>query len=146
MQAQVLRFRTHPKNTYVLILKLVSKLGMAGKLMRAFLFNGYVGGVVGLKFYDIKISKKKKYTDTYKSSKGLLSGNEWYCQQTFRALNQAAVMILKYPKRRNTTIHINLLKAFLVATNGTVSKLSEHLIRQQVSEGIDFSYENARPV
>ncbi|KAL6549423.1 hypothetical protein OROHE_008540 [Orobanche hederae] len=53
-------------------------------------------------------------------------------------------MILKYPERRNTTIHINLLKAFLVATNGTVRKLSEHLIRQQVSEGIDFSYENAR--
>ncbi|KAL6549424.1 hypothetical protein OROHE_008541 [Orobanche hederae] len=41
-------------------------------------------------FYDIKVSKKKKYNDTYKSSKGLLSGNEWYCQEAFRALNQAA--------------------------------------------------------
>lgn len=28
----------------------------------------------------------------YKSSKDLLSGNEWYCHQAFRALNQAAGM------------------------------------------------------
>lgn len=32
---------------------------------------------------------KKKYNDTYRSSKNLLSGNEWYCNQAFRALNQA---------------------------------------------------------
>ncbi|GKC00398.1 fanconi anemia group J protein, partial [Tanacetum coccineum] len=49
--------------------------------------------IVGIPFpnvYDIKVSEKKKYNDAYKSSKGLLSGNEWYCQQAFRALNQAA--------------------------------------------------------
>lgn len=40
--------------------------------------------------YDIKVSLKKKYNDAYKSSKGFLSGNEWYCHQAFRALNQAA--------------------------------------------------------
>lgn len=42
--------------------------------------------------YDIKVSLKKKYNDAYKSSKGFLSGNEWYCHQAFRALNQAAGM------------------------------------------------------
>ncbi|KHG26325.1 Fanconi anemia group J [Gossypium arboreum] len=35
------------------------------------------------------IELKKKYNNTYRSSKNLLSGNEWYCQQAFRALNQA---------------------------------------------------------
>ncbi|XVE56290.1 hypothetical protein DITRI_Ditri03aG0226800 [Diplodiscus trichospermus] len=35
------------------------------------------------------IALKKKYNDTYKSSKNLLSGSEWYCHQAFRALNQA---------------------------------------------------------
>ncbi|KVI07660.1 ATP-dependent helicase, C-terminal [Cynara cardunculus var. scolymus] len=40
--------------------------------------------------FDIQVAEKKKYNDTYKSSKNLLSGNEWYCQQAFRALNQAA--------------------------------------------------------
>lgn len=39
---------------------------------------------------DIQVGLKKKYNDTYKSSKNLLSGSEWYCQQAFRALNQAA--------------------------------------------------------
>lgn len=39
---------------------------------------------------DILVSLKKKYNDAYKASKNLLSGSEWYCQQAFRALNQAA--------------------------------------------------------
>lgn len=43
---------------------------------------------------DIKVSLKKKYNDTYRSSKGFLSGNEWYCHQAFRALNQAAGTLL----------------------------------------------------
>jgi len=40
--------------------------------------------------YDIQVALKKKYNDTFKSSKQLLGGNEWYCHQAFRALNQAA--------------------------------------------------------
>lgn len=39
---------------------------------------------------DIQVALKKKYNDTHKSSKSLLSGNEWYCHQAFRAVNQAA--------------------------------------------------------
>ena len=39
---------------------------------------------------DIQVDLKRKYNDAYKSSKNLLSGSEWYCQQAFRALNQAA--------------------------------------------------------
>ncbi|KAE8736190.1 hypothetical protein F3Y22_tig00000132pilonHSYRG00134 [Hibiscus syriacus] len=38
---------------------------------------------------DKQIALKKKYNNTYRSSKNLLSGNEWYCQQAFRSLNQA---------------------------------------------------------
>ncbi|GJV09595.1 fanconi anemia group J protein [Tanacetum coccineum] len=55
--------------------------------------------IVGIPFpnvYDIKVSEKKKYNDAYKSSKGLLSGNEWYCQQAFRALNQAAGRCIRH--------------------------------------------------
>ncbi|PPR81757.1 hypothetical protein GOBAR_AA38960 [Gossypium barbadense] len=47
---------------------------------------------VGIPFPNIndkQIELKKKYNNTYRSSKNLLSGNEWYCQQAFRALNQA---------------------------------------------------------
>lgn len=39
--------------------------------------------------YDIQVVQKKKFNDTYKLSKNLSSGNEWYCHQAFRALNQA---------------------------------------------------------
>ncbi|KAM0012938.1 putative RNA helicase [Helianthus debilis subsp. tardiflorus] len=52
-----------------------------------------------LKFFirfDIQVAEKKKYNDTFKSSKGLLSGNEWYCQQAFRALNQAAGRCIRH--------------------------------------------------
>ena len=45
---------------------------------------------------DVQVKLKKKYNDSYKSSKNLLSGSEWYCHQAFRALNQAAGMILLY--------------------------------------------------
>ncbi|KAL9448863.1 hypothetical protein AB3S75_010908 [Citrus x aurantiifolia] len=54
--------------------------------------NARVVIVVGIPFpniNDIQVSLKKKYNDTYRSSKNLLSGNEWYCNQAFRALNQA---------------------------------------------------------
>ncbi|XP_039002145.1 Fanconi anemia group J protein homolog [Hibiscus syriacus] len=47
---------------------------------------------VGIPFPNIndkQIALKKKYNNTYRSSKNLLSGNEWYCQQAFRSLNQA---------------------------------------------------------
>ncbi|KAK9112453.1 hypothetical protein Scep_019972 [Stephania cephalantha] len=49
--------------------------------------------IVGIPFpnvYDIQVAQKKKFNDTYRSSKNLLSGSDWYCHQAFRALNQAA--------------------------------------------------------
>ncbi|KAL6549145.1 hypothetical protein OROHE_008990 [Orobanche hederae] len=55
--------------------------------------------VVGIPFpniYDVKVSEKKKFNDTYESSKNLLSGNEWYCQQAFRALNQATGRCIRH--------------------------------------------------
>ncbi|KAK4753383.1 hypothetical protein SAY87_022181 [Trapa incisa] len=55
--------------------------------------------VVGIPFpnvNDIQVGLKKKYNDTYKSSKNLISGSEWYCQQAFRALNQAAGRCIRH--------------------------------------------------
>ncbi|XP_057974456.1 uncharacterized protein LOC131162218 isoform X2 [Malania oleifera] len=82
--------------------------------------NARVVIVVGIPFpniNDIQVAQKKKYNDMYKSSKNLLSGNEWYCHQAFRALNQAvgrcirhrfdygAVILLdeRFREERNTT-------------------------------------------
>ncbi|KMT19267.1 hypothetical protein BVRB_1g014480 isoform A [Beta vulgaris subsp. vulgaris] len=55
--------------------------------------------IIGIPFpniYDVQVAEKKKYNDTYKSSKNLLSGSDWYCQQAFRALNQAAGRCIRH--------------------------------------------------
>ncbi|XP_043711394.1 Fanconi anemia group J protein homolog isoform X2 [Telopea speciosissima] len=61
--------------------------------------NARVVIIVGIPFpnvHDIKVAQKKKYNDTYKSSKNLLSGSQWYCHQAFRALNQAAGRCIRH--------------------------------------------------
>ncbi|XP_052202294.1 uncharacterized protein LOC127808030 isoform X2 [Diospyros lotus] len=61
--------------------------------------NARVVIIVGIPFpniNDIQVVQKKRYNDTYKSSRHLLSGNEWYCQQAFRALNQAAGRCIRH--------------------------------------------------
>ncbi|OVA09158.1 ATP-dependent helicase [Macleaya cordata] len=45
--------------------------------------------------HDIQVAQKK-YNDTYSLSKSLLSGNQWYCHQAFRALNQAAGRCIRH--------------------------------------------------
>ncbi|CAD6223904.1 unnamed protein product [Miscanthus lutarioriparius] len=55
--------------------------------------NARVVVIVGIPFpniNDVQVKLKKRYNDSYNSSKHLLSGSEWYCHQAFRALNQAA--------------------------------------------------------
>ncbi|KAF3793184.1 Fanconi anemia group J protein-like protein [Nymphaea thermarum] len=55
--------------------------------------------IVGIPFpnkNDIKVVMKRRYNDKYRSSKKLLSGNEWYCQQAFRALNQASGRCIRH--------------------------------------------------
>ncbi|ESQ34721.1 hypothetical protein EUTSA_v10006615mg [Eutrema salsugineum] len=55
--------------------------------------------IVGIPFpnlHDIQVGLKKKYNDTYKSSKNLLGGSDWYCQQAYRALNQAAGRCIRH--------------------------------------------------
>ncbi|KAM3288680.1 Fanconi anemia group J protein isoform X1 [Capsicum chacoense] len=55
--------------------------------------------VVGIPFpniNDVKVDLKKKFNNTYKSSKNLLSGSEWYCNQAFRALNQATGRCIRH--------------------------------------------------
>lgn len=61
--------------------------------------NARVVIIVGIPFpniHDIQVAQKKKFNDTYKSSKNLLGGSEWYCQQAFRALNQAAGRCIRH--------------------------------------------------
>ncbi|CAL9205095.1 unnamed protein product [Musa hybrid cultivar] len=61
--------------------------------------NARVVVIVGIPFpniNDIHVVLKKKYNDTYRSSKHLLSGSEWYCHQAFRALNQAAGRCIRH--------------------------------------------------
>ncbi|KAL8088437.1 hypothetical protein AgCh_038285 [Apium graveolens] len=61
--------------------------------------NARVVVIVGIPFpnvFDIQVAQKKKFNDTYRSSKNLLTGNEWYCQQAFRALNQAAGRCIRH--------------------------------------------------
>ncbi|KAL0694094.1 hypothetical protein Bca4012_061274 [Brassica carinata] len=58
--------------------------------------------IVGIPFpnlHDVLVELKRSYNDTYKSSKNLLGGGEWYCQQAYRALNQAADE--RYRQQRN---------------------------------------------
>ncbi|CAF2084546.1 unnamed protein product [Brassica napus] len=55
--------------------------------------------IVGIPFpnlHDLQVGLKKKYNDTYKSSKNLLGGSDWYCQQAYRALNQAAGRCIRH--------------------------------------------------
>ncbi|CAI9115235.1 OLC1v1016082C1 [Oldenlandia corymbosa var. corymbosa] len=55
--------------------------------------------IVGIPFpnvHDILVGQKKKFNDTFRLSKGLLSGNEWYCNQAFRALNQATGRCIRH--------------------------------------------------
>ncbi|KAG9442947.1 hypothetical protein H6P81_018801 [Aristolochia fimbriata] len=82
--------------------------------------NARVVVVVGIPFpniNDIHVVLKKKYNDTYKTTRNLLSGSQWYCYQAFRALNQAigrcirhrldygAIILLdeRFKKEENTT-------------------------------------------
>ncbi|GAB2300458.1 hypothetical protein Dimus_034500 [Dionaea muscipula] len=55
--------------------------------------------IVGIPFpniNDIQVAQKKKFNDAYRHSKNLLSGSDWYCQQAFRALNQAAGRCIRH--------------------------------------------------
>ncbi|CAF1927266.1 unnamed protein product [Brassica napus] len=55
--------------------------------------------IVGIPFpnlHDLQVGLKKKYNDMYKSSKNLLGGSDWYCQQAYRALNQAAGRCIRH--------------------------------------------------
>ncbi|CAM6101394.1 unnamed protein product [Calypogeia fissa] len=45
---------------------------------------------------DIQVSLKKQYNSTYQATKKLLSGDQWYCQQAFRALNQAVGRCIRH--------------------------------------------------
>ncbi|KAK3427328.1 hypothetical protein EUGRSUZ_F03572 [Eucalyptus grandis] len=72
-----------------------SKVGSSGELKKGAAFLAVCRGKLLIR-NDIQVALKKKYNDTYKSSKNLLGGSEWYCQQAFRALNQAAGRCIRH--------------------------------------------------
>ncbi|XP_076473063.1 uncharacterized protein LOC143302332 [Babylonia areolata] len=49
-------------------------------------------------FKDLQVELKRKYNDKYHSSRGLLSGSQWYEIQAFRALNQALGRCIRHRK------------------------------------------------
>ncbi|KAL3858387.1 hypothetical protein ACJMK2_012978 [Sinanodonta woodiana] len=56
---------------------------------------------VGIPYPSIKdnqVKLKKEYNDKHKASRGLLSGNEWYEIQAYRALNQALGRCIRHRK------------------------------------------------
>ncbi|KAJ7532665.1 hypothetical protein O6H91_13G014200 [Diphasiastrum complanatum] len=61
--------------------------------------NARVVIVVGIPFpnvKDIQVSLKKEYNNRNKISKNLLGGDQWYCHQAFRALNQAVGRCIRH--------------------------------------------------
>lgn len=88
--------------------------------------------VVGIPFpnkKDIQVELKKQYNDANKSSKNLLSGSQWYCQQAFRALNQAVGRCIRH--RHDFGAIILLDERFKRASNlEYMSKWLRNSIRQ----------------
>ncbi|CAK9222563.1 unnamed protein product [Sphagnum troendelagicum] len=61
--------------------------------------NARVVIVIGIPFpnvKDIQVTLKKRYNTENRICKNLLSGDQWYCQQTFRALNQAVGRCIRH--------------------------------------------------
>ncbi|XP_071698535.1 uncharacterized protein [Rutidosis leptorrhynchoides] len=88
--------------------------------------------IVGIPFpsvVDIQVAEKKKYNDRFRLSRNLLSGNEWYCQQAFRALNQAAGRCIRHKSDYGAIIFLD--ERFRQERNLTyVSKWIRNSIRQ----------------
>ncbi|GLT58833.1 hypothetical protein SLA2020_316950 [Shorea laevis] len=106
--------------------------------------NARVVIVVGIPFpniNDIQVELKKRYNDTYRSSKNLLNGSQWYCQQAFRALNQAIGRCIRH---RNDYGAIILLDTRFQEERNRVyiSKWLRKSIRQY--ESFDKSLEGLR--
>ncbi|KAI3808283.1 hypothetical protein L1987_24232 [Smallanthus sonchifolius] len=107
--------------------------------------------IVGIPFpnvFDIQVAEKKKYNDVYKSSKSLLSGSEWYCQQAFRALNQATGRCIRHRFDYGAIIFLD--ERFRQEKNLTyISKWIRKSIRQHDSfnhllEGLKFFFRDVK--
>ena len=94
---------------------------------------------------DVQVVLKKRYNDTYKSLKNLLSGSEWYCHQAFRALNQAAGMPFVA-----TWWRLPKFQAILISTIGSVPSLVNQFeplaCSQAISNGIWSNVLSSFPV
>ncbi|XP_023768865.1 uncharacterized protein LOC111917407 [Lactuca sativa] len=107
--------------------------------------------LIGIPFpnvFDIQVAEKKRYNDTFKSSKNLLSGSEWYCQQAFRALNQAAGRCIRHRSDYGAIIFLD--ERFRQERNLTyISKWIRKSIRQydnfdQSLEGLKSFFKNIK--
>ncbi|XP_024528457.1 Fanconi anemia group J protein isoform X2 [Selaginella moellendorffii] len=61
--------------------------------------NARIVVVVGIPFpnlNDVQVAMKKNYNDNQKTLKSLLGGDQWYCYQAFRALNQAVGRCIRH--------------------------------------------------
>ncbi|XP_078448428.1 RAD3-like DNA-binding helicase protein [Wolffia australiana] len=107
--------------------------------------------IVGIPFpniNDLQVALKKKYNDTFRSTKNLLGGNVWYCHQAFRALNQAAGRCIRHRSDYGAVIFLDERfkeernRAYISKWIGTSLKQSESF--QLVLEELVSFFQNAK--
>ena len=94
--------------------------------------------ITGIPFpsvYDPKVSLKKKFLDSQKSSGGGLTGAEWYNLEAFRAINQAIGRVIRHKDDFGAVLLLD--KRFAMEAN--TSKLSSWLPKANKSKDFKAS-------
>ncbi|XP_056362845.1 Fanconi anemia group J protein isoform X1 [Oenanthe melanoleuca] len=84
---------------------------------------------------DLQVELKRKYNDQHKSTRGLLSGSQWYEIQAYRALNQALGRCIRHRNDWGALILVD--DRFKNNPNKYITGLSKW-IRQQLQHHGDF--------
>ncbi|XP_032934090.1 Fanconi anemia group J protein isoform X2 [Catharus ustulatus] len=84
---------------------------------------------------DLQVELKRKYNDQHKSTRGLLSGSQWYEIQAYRALNQALGRCIRHRNDWGALILVD--DRFRNNPNKYITGLSKW-IRQQLQHHGDF--------
>ncbi|KAM7033415.1 Fanconi anemia group J protein isoform 2-T3 [Acridotheres tristis] len=85
---------------------------------------------------DLQVELKRKYNDQHKSTRGLLSGSQWYEIQAYRALNQALGRCIRHRNDWGALILVD--DRFRNNPNKYITGLSKW-IRQQIQHHGSFS-------
>ncbi|XP_062362935.1 Fanconi anemia group J protein isoform X2 [Cinclus cinclus] len=85
---------------------------------------------------DLQVELKRKYNDQHKSTRGLLSGSQWYEIQAYRALNQALGRCIRHRNDWGALILVD--DRFRNNPNKYITGLSKW-IRQQIQHHGNFS-------